>query len=156
MCTIGHLYGGLSGKPPTLTCMVRLLISLICEFLVVVHMCIYIKEMQDNALCPKSELMVYLGHTEDIKACTFMWLSNNTVYTSTTALFDETLFLKCDKSSLKGTTRLNEPRAPKPSDANKDTTLGDLDDPLPPFEPKRDVPAPNGAQEAPEEEPPAV
>jgi hypothetical protein len=112
--------------------------------------------MQVNALSPKSELMVYPGHTEGIKACTFIWLSNNTVYTSTTALFDETLFLKCKKSSPKGTTCLNEPRAPKPSDANQDTTLGDLDDPLPPFEPKRDVPAPDGAQEAPKEELPAV
>jgi hypothetical protein len=85
-----------------------------------------------------------------------MQLSNNTVYTSTAALFDETLFPKCDKSSPKGTTRLNEPRAPKLSDADQDTTLGDLDDPLPPFEPKRDVPAPDGSQETPEEEPPTV
>jgi hypothetical protein len=86
----------------------------------------------------------------------FMWLSNNTIYTSTTALFDETLFPKCDKSSPKGTTHLNEPRAPKPSNVNQDTTLGNLDDFLPPFEPKRDAPAPDGAQEAPEEELPAV
>jgi hypothetical protein len=114
------------------------------------------KETQVNALSPKSELMVYLGHTEGIKACTFMRLSNNTIYTSTTALFDETLFPRCDKLSPKGTTHLNEPRASKPSDADQDTTLGDLDDFLPPFEPKRDVPAPNRAQEAPEEEPPAV
>jgi hypothetical protein len=114
------------------------------------------KETQVNALSPKSELMVYLGHTEGIKACTFMWLLNNTVYTSTTALFDETLFPKCEKLSPKGTTHLNEPRASKPSDADQDTTLGDLDDPLPPFEPKRDVPAPDGAQEEPEEELPAV
>ena len=112
--------------------------------------------MQVNALSPKSELMVYLGHTEGIKACTFMWLSNNTVYTSMPALFDETLFPKCNKSSPKGTTCLNEPRAPKLSDADQDTTLGDLDDFLPPFEPKRDVPAPDRAQEAPEEEPPTM
>jgi hypothetical protein len=107
------------------------------------------KETRVNALSPKSELMVYLGHTEGIKACMFMRLSNNTVYTSTTTLFDETLFPKCGKLSPKGTTHLNEPRALKPSDA-------DQDDPLPPFEPKRDAPAPNRAQEAPEEEPPAV
>jgi hypothetical protein len=111
------------------------------------------KEMQVNALSPKSELMVYLGHTEGIKACMFMRLSNNTVYTFTTTLFDDTLFPKCNKLSPKGTTRLNEPRAPKPSDADQDTTLGDLDDFLPPFEPKRDAPAPDGAQEAPEELP---
>jgi hypothetical protein len=114
------------------------------------------KETRVNALSPKSELMVYLGHTEGIKACTFMRLSNNTVYTSTTALFDETLFPKCNKLSSKGTTHLNEPRAPKLSNADQDTTLGDLDDPLPPFEPKRDAPVPNGAQEAPKEELPAV
>jgi hypothetical protein len=114
------------------------------------------KETWVNVLSPKSELMVYLGHIEGIKACTFMQLSNNTVYTSTTALFDETLFPKCNKSSSKGTTCLNEPRAPKPSNANQDTTLGDLDDFLPPFEPKRDAPVPDGAQEAPEEELPAV
>jgi hypothetical protein len=114
------------------------------------------KEMWINVLSPKSELMVYLGHTKGIKACTFMWLSNNTVYTSTTALFDVTLFPKCEKSSPKGTTHLNEPRAPKPSDADQDTTLNDLDDPLPPFEPKRDAPAPNRAQEAPEGKLPTV
>jgi hypothetical protein len=114
------------------------------------------KETWVNVLSPKSELMVYLGCTEGIKASTFMQLSNNTVYTSTTALFDETLFLKCKKSSPKGTTCLNEPKAPKPSNANQDTTLGDLDNPLPPFEPKRDAPVPDRAQEAPEEELPAV
>ena len=114
------------------------------------------KEMWVNSLSPKSELMVYLGHTEGIKAYTFMQLSNNTIYTSTTTLFDETLFPKCKKSSPKGTTHLNEPRAHKLLKANQDTTLSDLDDPLPPFEPKREVPAPDGAQEAPEEELPAV
>ena len=114
------------------------------------------KETRGNALSPKSELMVYLGHTEGIKACMFMRLSNNTLYTSTTALFDETLFPKCEKSSPKGTTHLNEPRAQKPSKADQDTTLGDLDDYLPPFDTKREAPAPNRAQEAPEEEPPAV
>ena len=114
------------------------------------------KEMQVNALSPKSELMVYLGHTEGIKAGKFMQLANNTVYTSTTALFDETLFPKCEKSSPKGTTHLNEPRAHKPSEANEDTTLGDLDGFPPPFEPKREAPVPDRAQEAPEEELPAV
>jgi hypothetical protein len=114
------------------------------------------KETWVNVLSPKSEVMVYLGHTEGIKACMFIRLSNNTVYTSTTALFDETLFPKCDKSSPRGTTCLNEPRDPKPSDADQDITLGNLDNPLPPFEPKRDVSVPNGAQEAPEEELPAV
>ena len=78
------------------------------------------------------------------------------MYTSTTTLFNETLFPKCEKSSPKGTTCLNEPRAHKPLKADQDTTLGDLDDPLPPLEPKREVPAPDGAQEAPEEELPAV
>jgi hypothetical protein len=112
--------------------------------------------MQVNELSPKSELMVYLGHTEGIKACTFMQLSNNTIYTSATTLFNETLFPKCKKSSLKGTTHLNEPRAQKPSNANQDTTLGDLDDTLPPFKPKRDVLVPNRTQEAPEEKPPTV
>ena len=68
------------------------------------------------------------------------------MYTFTTTLFDETLFLKCEKSSSKGTTHLNEPRAHKPSKANQGTTLSNLDDPLPPFEPKREAPAPDCEQ----------
>ena len=114
------------------------------------------KEMQVNALSPKCELMVYIGHTEGIKAGKFMQLSNNIMYTSTTTLFDETLFPKCEKLSPKGTTYLDEPRAHKPSKANQDTTLGDLDDFIPPFDEKREVPASDRAQEAPKEEPPAV
>ena len=38
--------------------------------------------------------MAYLGYTEGIKAFKFMCLSNNTIYHSTTMLFDETLFSK--------------------------------------------------------------
>ena len=53
------------------------------------------KETHANGLAPKSELMAYLGHTEGIKVFKFMRLLNNTMYHSTTVLFDETLFPKC-------------------------------------------------------------
>jgi hypothetical protein len=68
------------------------------------------KEMHANGLAPKSKLMVYLGHTEGMKAFKFMCLSNNTIYHSTTTLFDETLFPKCSMLGKKrGTTRIGEP-----------------------------------------------
>ena len=67
------------------------------------------KEMRINVFSPKSELMVYLGHTEGIKAYTFMRISNNTVYTSTTALFDETLFPKCNTSRTRKPHALESP-----------------------------------------------
>ena len=92
-----------------------------------------LKEMCANGLAPKSELMAYLGHTEGIKAFKFMCLSNNTIYHSTTALFDETLFPKCSTPGKKrGTTRIGKPRASQPPiEPVKDTTPGDYDLPTP-------------------------
>ena len=77
--------------------------------------------------------MAYLGYTEGIKAFKFMRLSNNTIYHSTTALFDETLFPKCSTPGKKrGTTRIGEPRASQPPiELVKDTTPGDYDLPTP-------------------------
>ena len=112
------------------------------------------KETRINALSPKSELMVYLGHTEGIKASTFMRMSNNTLFTSTTALFDETIFPKCPNERIRGTTRVNEPRAHQPPiDATEDTTPGDLDT-QPPAPIKGEAPEPDGASEAPDDEEP--
>ena len=93
-----------------------------------------LKDMHVNALSPKSELMEYLGHTDGIKASVSMHLSNNTVFTSTTVLFDETLYSKCPNAHVQGTTHVNEPRAQQPPhDADEDIIPGDLDDiPIPP------------------------
>ena len=89
------------------------------------------KEIRSNALSSKSELMVYLGHTKGIKAYTFMRTTNNTLFTSTTTLFDETLFPKCDTTRIRGTIYIWLPPASQlPFDASKDTTPGDFDDPL--------------------------
>jgi hypothetical protein len=99
------------------------------------------KEMHANGLAPKSELMAYLGHTEGIKAFEFMRLSNNTIYHSTTVLFDETLFPKCSTLGKKrGTTRIGELQASQPPiEPVKDTTPGDYDLPTP-CTPKREEP----------------
>ena len=89
------------------------------------------KETCSNALSPKSELMVYLGHTKGIKAYTFMRTTNNTLFTSTTALFDETLFPKCNTACIRGTTHVQlPPDSQSPFDASEDTTPGDFNDPL--------------------------
>ena len=89
------------------------------------------KETCKNSLSPKSELMVYLGHIEGIKAYSFMRISNNTLFQSTTALFDETLFPKCDISRIRGTTRIQRPLSDQPStDASEDTTPGDFNEPF--------------------------
>ena len=91
------------------------------------------KEMCANGLAPKSKLMAYLGHTEGIKAFKFMCLSNNTLYHSTTVLFDETLFPKCSTPGKKrGTIRIGEPRASQPPiELVKDTTPGNNNLPTP-------------------------
>ncbi len=87
------------------------------------------KETCANGLAPKSELMAYLGHTEGIKVFKFMCLSNNTLYHSTTVLFDETLFPKCSTPGKKrGTTRIGQPHASQlPIEPVKDTTSSDYD-----------------------------
>jgi hypothetical protein len=85
--------------------------------------------------------MAYLGHTEGIKAFKFMHLLNNTIYHSTTALFDETLFPKCSTPGKKrGTIRIGEPQASQlPIEPVKDITPGDYDLPIP-RTPKREEP----------------
>src|SRR5216683_6821299 len=99
------------------------------------------KETCANGLAPKSELLLYLGHTEGIKVFKFMCLSNNTLYHSTTMLFDETLFPKCSILGKKrGTTRIDEPHASQPPiEPVKDTTPGDYDLPTP-YTPKQEEP----------------
>jgi hypothetical protein len=115
------------------------------------------KDRHVNALAPKSELMVYIGHTEGIKAFTFMHLTNNTVFTSTTALFDETIYPKCDSMHIRGTTRVREPRAQQPPmDAEEDTTPGNLDSPIPPETQSEGLPAPDGEHVPSDDEEPAV
>jgi hypothetical protein len=94
------------------------------------------KDMQVNSLSPKSELMTYLGHTEGIKASLFMRPSNNTLFTSVTALFDETLFPKCKTMHTRGTTHINKPTSVQPPMDAEDTTPGDLDSYYPPYLPK--------------------
>ena len=67
-----------------------------------------------NKLAPKHENMIYIGQTEGIKAYKFMHISNNQVFTSTMALFDETIFPKCVNERVRGTTHLNEPVKEQP------------------------------------------
>src|ERR1700761_6393421 len=114
------------------------------------------KDRRANALSPKSELMVYLGHIEGIKASTFMRLSNNTLFTSTTALFDETIFSKCETKRVRKTTRLREPKAHQPPLPIEDTAPGDFDDPIP-EQPKREVaPESDRTSGAPEKDAPTA
>ena len=87
------------------------------------------KETHANFLAPKSELMVYLGHTEGIKASLFMCLPSNQLFTSDTAVFDEAVFPKCDKPSPKpGITRLKTPCSQNPPEI-EDPIPGDFDKP---------------------------
>ena len=94
----------------------------------------------------RKEGWAYLGYTEGIKAFKFMHLSNNTLYHSTTALFNETLFPKCSTLGKKrGTTRIGEPRASQPPiELVKDTTPGDYDLSTP-HTPKQEEPVLNQA-----------
>ena len=91
------------------------------------------KETCTNGLAPKSKLMAYLGHTKGIKVFKFMHLSNNTIYHSTTMLFDETLFPKCSMLGKKrGNIRIGKLWASQlPIEPVKDTTPGDYNLPTP-------------------------
>src|SRR6201984_1837554 len=111
------------------------------------------KKIRNNALSPKSELMIYLGHTEGIKAFTFMRTKNNTVFTSATALFDEDVYPKCPKSRMRGTTRVDEPLIDQPPhDPYEDTTSDGEDDSIQPSSIKKEAPAPE-LERVPEEPP---
>ena len=82
-----------------------------------------------------------------------MRTTNNTLFTSTTALFDETLFPKYDTACVRGTTHVRLPPASQPPfDASKDTTPGDFDDPLPSKKESK-VPLPDEAPAVPDPEP---
>ena len=80
--------------------------------------------------------MTYLGHTEGIKASLFMRSSNNTLFTSVTALFDETIFPECGTIRMQGTSHVDNPVDRQPPMDPEDTTPGDLDIPNPPYHPK--------------------
>ncbi|THU91201.1 hypothetical protein K435DRAFT_674587, partial [Dendrothele bispora CBS 962.96] len=53
--------------------------------------------IQKNKLTPKSEYMVYLGVAPGGHGNCFMRLPNNVVFTLAHAIFEETVFPKCEK-----------------------------------------------------------
>ncbi|KAF8626438.1 hypothetical protein AX17_006558, partial [Amanita inopinata Kibby_2008] len=55
-------------------------------------------EKHPNKLAPKAELMVYLGRPEGTKGWLFM-KQNNSIFISTTAVFDESWFPRCKDQS---------------------------------------------------------
>ena len=140
----------------------------------ITHLCVFgcgayvhiPENRRENKLAPKSELMVYIGHTEGIKVFVFMRLSSRNVYTSITALFDESLFPKCETTKWHGFTCLDEPvdqygTSPQPvpsadddGDDNPHPTHPRMpsrqsqvpqdpdEDPVPPVQPERTTPSP--------------
>ena len=113
---------------------------------------VYIPEnRRENKLAPKSELMVYIGHTEGVKAYTFMRTSRNIVYTGATALFDETLFPKCSAPKKHGFTRLQEPVDQHGTPPQPTPSVDEDEDmqrpPPPPHTPSRQTPVPQDPDE---------
>ena len=71
------------------------------------------KDVRNNGLSPKSELMIYLGgdgSSERGGGWLFMRAPDNVLFRSSTALFDETMFPKCPETNRRGTTRVWPPR----------------------------------------------
>jgi hypothetical protein len=66
-------------------------------------------EVRENKLAPKSELMVYLGNHPGGKGWIFMRGPNNVVFSAAQATFDESLYPKCPKASVRPYTRLQTP-----------------------------------------------
>jgi hypothetical protein len=65
--------------------------------------------VRENKLAPKSELMVYLGNHPRGKGWIFMRGPNNIVFSAAQATFDESIYPKCPKSSVRPYTRLQTP-----------------------------------------------
>jgi len=55
-------------------------------------------EVRKNKLSPRSKLMIFLGYPDGVKGYLFMRLPYNTLFKGTTAIFDEEIMPKCDKS----------------------------------------------------------
>jgi len=64
------------------------------------------EEVRKNKLSPKSELMIFLGYRGHHSNMIFMRSPNNVVFTAATALFDEHMFHKCDKTKVPPVTRI--------------------------------------------------
>ena len=119
------------------------------------------EDRRTNKLDPKSEQMIYIGHTEGIKAYRFMRIKNNTVFTSTTALFDETVYPRCETLRVRGTTRVDEPvenQPPMEDDQSPTQPIpSGFDDDMPTHRPpkqrqnREDAPDRDGGSVAPEE-----
>jgi hypothetical protein len=58
-------------------------------------------EVRKNKLSAKAELMIFIGFTDGMKGYKFMRLPNNVIFHGSTAVFDETMFPKCDKARAK-------------------------------------------------------
>jgi hypothetical protein len=101
-------------------------------------------EVCKNKLSPKSELMIFLGFKPGIKGFRFMRMPNNVVFMGATAIFDETLFPKCEKPFIPDVTDIPEAlpelhleQAPSEDPkSDSDIPSDDNNDLLPPVEPR--------------------
>jgi hypothetical protein len=66
-------------------------------------------EVRENKLAPRSELMTYLGNHPGGKGWIFMRGPNNIIFSAAQATFDESLYPKCPKASVRPYTRLQTP-----------------------------------------------
>ena len=106
------------------------------------------REVRENKMAPRSELMVYLGTHPGGKGWIFMCAPSNTVFSAAQATFNELFFPKCPISIVQWNTRLQSTvSAPKPC-----TKDGSCECPLPSWNdeeeftqghPRRAVPPPH-------------
>ena len=71
-------------------------------------------EARKDKLSPRGELMIFLGYPEGVKGYLFMRLPNNVLFKGTTAIFDEEMMPKCDKTVKRRFTPVGD-KIPKPS-----------------------------------------
>ena len=90
------------------------------------------KEVRENKMAPRSEMMVYLGVHPGGKGWIFMHTLSNTVFSAAQATFDESFFLKCPISIVRRNTWLQS-SAPAPKPCKRD---GSCECPLPPWNDK--------------------
>ena len=87
------------------------------------------KEVRENKMAPRSEMMVYLGMHPGGKGWIFMRIPNNTVFFAAQATFDELFFPRCPITIVWWNTWLQS-NAPAPKPCTKD---GSCECPLPPW-----------------------
>ena len=98
------------------------------------------KETRPNKQAPRSEVMIFIGYTQGMNAYRFMRTHNNSIATSSNAIFDERWFPRCSTS--KPTVDVNNNDFEEDSEPSGSAPDDNVEDDDPDFPPPPNPPAP--------------